>query len=151
MIKTIMMILLPLLAWTAFHAPPATAETIQWLTYDQAQKQSHGQDRKILLYFQNDRCGYCRKLEKETLADKELAAYINANYIPVRVNTDKAPRIAAQHGVRGVPDLHFLSATGDAIANWPGFIEIARLLPLLRYIHTDSYLNMSYSDFMRQQ
>lgn len=149
--KKSMTICLALVGWLALQAAPAGADAIQWLSYDQAERQKQGQERKFLLYFRSDRCGYCRKLESETFTDKALAAYINDNYIPVRVDTDKNPRIAARHGIRGVPDIHFLTAQGDAIANWPGFIEVDRLLPLLQYIHTDSYLNMSYSDFLKGQ
>jgi thioredoxin-related protein len=134
------------------HGPaPASAETIQWLTYDEARKKNPEQSTKYLFYFQSDRCGYCRKLERETLAQTQIAAYISKNFIPVRIDTDKSSALAARHGVRGVPDLHFLTPEGEKIANWPGFLAADQLLPLLEFIYSDSFQKMSYQDFLRQR
>ncbi len=149
--KPVTLMLLTLFA-LALHGPaPAGAETIQWLTYDEARKKNPDPSTKYLFYFQSDRCGYCRKLESETLAKTQIVAYIRENYIPVRIDTDRSSSLAARHGVRGVPDLHFLSPGGEKIANWPGFIEADKLLPLLEYIHSDSFQKMSYQDFLRQK
>jgi thioredoxin-related protein len=147
----ITLVLLTLLALTMHGPSPARAETIQWLTYDEARKKNPEQSTKYLFYFQSDRCSYCRKLERETLAQKPIVAYINENFIPVRIDTDRSSALAARHGVRGVPDLHFLSPEGEKIANWPGFLLADQLLPLLEFIHSDSFQKMSYQDFLRQR
>jgi thioredoxin-related protein len=147
----ITLVLLTLLALTMHGPHPARAETIQWLTYDEARKKNTGQSTKYLFYFQSDRCGYCRKLERETLAQTPIVAYINENFIPVRIDTDRSSALAARHGVRGVPDLHFLSPEGEKIANWPGFLLADQLLPLLEFIYSDSFQKMSYQDFLRQR
>lgn len=149
--KTSLFICIALLGLMAHGSAPAGSDRINWLTYEQALNPTGDPSRKFLLYFQTERCRYCRKLEQETLAEAQVAAYINNNYTPVRIDTDRLPRAAAHHGVRGVPDLHFLSPEGEKIANWPGFIDAAQLLPLLQYIHTDSYLEMSYQDFLQQR
>jgi thioredoxin-related protein len=147
----ITLVLLTLLALTMPGPNPASAETIQWLTYDEARKKNPEQSTKYLFYFQSDRCGYCRKLERETLAQTQIATYISENFIPVRIDTDKSSALAARHGVRGVPDIHFLSPEGEKIANWPGFLAADQLLPLLEFIHSDSFQKMSYQDFLRQR
>jgi len=121
-----------------------------WLTFDQAQKKGQDQDQKFLLYFYADWCGYCRKLDKQTFTDPSVAEFINANFIPVRINSDRMPKVAARYGVQGLPDLRFLSADGKNIARWPGYIEADKLLPLLKYIQTDSYLKMGYKEFLAQ-
>jgi thioredoxin-related protein len=149
--KTIAFLFMALLGLTMQSPSLAGTGTIDWQAYDQAQKQGQGESHKYLLYFRTPRCGYCRKLEAETLADEQVAAYINSHFKPVLIDADKSPKVAAQHGVRGVPDLHFMSPDGEKIANLPGFIEAAQLLPLLQYIHTDSYLKMSLSDFLQQR
>ncbi len=130
-------------------ADPATG--INWLTYDQAQKQNNNPARKFLLYFYTDWCGYCRKLEQNTFSNKAVIDYINANFVPVRINSEKMPKLAARYGVAGVPDLRFVTPEGQNIARWPGYIEADQFLPLLKYIHTDSYLKMGYADFLKKQ
>ncbi len=123
---------------------------IKWSTYKQAQKASKG-DRKYFIYFYTDQCGYCRMLEAKTFSNDTVADYINNHYTPVRVNAGEEFKIASQYGIQGVPDLRFLSPSGENIARWPGFIESARLLALLQYIQTDSYKQMNFNDFIKTQ
>ncbi|MBI5062097.1 MAG: thioredoxin family protein [Desulfatitalea sp.] len=132
---------------TRSMAEPASA--VAWQDYEAAQKSAQGQSRKFLLYFYTDWCGYCRKLEKETFSDKTVADYLNNNFIPVRINSEKMPKLAGRFGVSGVPDLRFVSPKGEDIARWPGYIEASKLLPMLKYIHTESYQTMSYGDFLK--
>ena len=129
-------------------AKPVSGDSITWLSYEKAQ-QVH-QNRKFFVYFNAEWCGFCRKLEATTFKDPEIIAFINRNFTPVRVNIDREKQIAAHYGVQGVPDLRFISAKGEAIARWPGFIEADQLLPLLQYIHTESYLKQEYSQFLKE-
>ncbi len=126
-------------------------DKINWLTYEQAQQQNEDSSRKFFFYFRANWCAYCHKLEKETFADATIAGYINRNFIPVRIDSDRKKKLAARFGVRGLPDLRFLSPKGEPIARWPGYISASKLLPMLKYIHTDSYLNMGYGDFLKQR
>lgn len=139
--------LMPISQPSADHS----AEAINWMTFDEAQKKGQAQSQKFLLYFYTDWCGYCRKLEQNTFADKAIADYINANFIPVRINSEKLPKVASRYGVGGVPDLRFLTPKGDDIARWPGYIEADRFLPLLKYIQSDSYQKMSYGEFLKKK
>lgn len=136
---------------TAHPAAGSAPGAVKWLTFDEAQKIGQEQSQKFLLYFYTDWCGYCRKLDKSTFTDKAVADYINTNFIPVRINSEKMPKVAARYGVGGVPDLRFLTAKGENIARWPGYIEADRFLPLLQYIHTESYQKMSYGDFLKNK
>jgi thioredoxin-related protein len=131
-------------------ASSAPNEGINWITFDEAQKFGEDSSRKFLLYFYTDWCTYCRKLEQSTFIDKEIAAYVNKNFIPVRINSEQKPKLAARYRINGVPNLRFLTPKGEDIAHWPGYIEAARFLPLLKYIQTDSYLKMGYSDFLKK-
>jgi len=142
-------ILLGCLLWP-LQGLAAQPELIKWLSFDEAKKiEAQTQSKKFLLYFYTGWCGYCRKLEQKTFMDKSVADYVNSHFIPVRINSEELPKIADRYSVSGVPDLRFLSAKGENIARWPGYIESDKLLPLLKYIHTDSYLKMGYSDFLK--
>ena len=90
-------------------------------------------------------------LESKTFSNGDVVNYINANYTPVRVNIEKEVNIASRFHVYTIPDLRFLTPEGDNIARWPGYLESDRLLVLLRYISTDSYKNMGFSDFVKGQ
>jgi thioredoxin-related protein len=148
---TLLIFVCGLAAPMAVWAEQQPAQSIGWLNFEEAQKQGQDQSRKFLLYFFTDWCGYCRKLDQNTFADKAVVDYINRNFIPVRINSEKMPKIAGRYGVGGVPDIRFLSPSGENIARWPGYIEAPKLLPMLKYIHTDSYQKMGYTEFLKEQ
>jgi thioredoxin-related protein len=87
-------------------------------------------------------------MEANTFKDSSVVAYINRNFIPIKVNSDKEPKTANQYNVRGLPNTFFLSETGEKIANRPGYIPPAEMLSLLKYIGSDSYQKMSYTKFL---
>jgi thioredoxin-related protein len=87
-------------------------------------------------------------MEKETFRHPTVVAYVNRNFIPVTVNSDKQQDIAAQYNVRGLPSTWFISEKGDRIGNRPGYIPADEMLKILKYIGSDSYLKMSYKSFV---
>lgn len=125
--------------------------TINWLTFDQGQKKGQAQKQKFFLYFYADWCGYCRKLEKETFTNKDVAKFINANFIPVRINSDRLPKVTARFQVQGFPHMKFLTPKGEDIGSLPGYLDANQLLPMLQYIGSDSYLKMSFKQFLSRK
>jgi thioredoxin-related protein len=127
------------------------ADAINWRSYIDLQKGSEEAEKKFFIFFSSQSCSWCRLLESKTFKDKDIVSYLNANYRPVRISIDTEPKLAQAFSVTGVPDLRFLSPEGKQIARWPGYIEAKDLINLLKFIHTDSYQKMSYSDFIKQQ
>jgi thioredoxin-related protein len=148
------MITLALLAALWVPQPLAADEgasrQINWLSYADATAQSVGK-RKYFIYLYSDRCPTCVRLKKNTLSDKAVIDYINANYTPIKANVDEDQRLAALFRIQGVPDLIFLNPKGEEISRWPGFIDSKRLRILLQYIGTDSYQKISYMEFVKRQ
>lgn len=148
---TIFIAITLLLLWMPHPAvaDKSASEQINWASYAAAQSRNDD-SRKYFVYFYTEQCGYCDMLEKKTFSDRAVIDYINSNYTPIRINAGKEFELASKFGIQGVPDLRFLTSKGDGIARWPGFIETERLLPLLQYIHSDSYESISYKDFLKQ-
>jgi thioredoxin-related protein len=124
---------------------------IQWRSLDAAQKQKNAENRKFIVFFHADWCTYCHKLENNAFSNAEIADYINTNFVPVKVDTMKESQTAARFGVRGLPDIRFLTPDGDGIAKIPGYVENKQLLTLLKFIKTDSYKTMSIKEFASKQ
>jgi thioredoxin-related protein len=61
---------------------------------------------------------------------------------------EKEKKIAAQYNINPLPDTWFISETGEVIGNKPGFMSAEELLPVLQFIHSESFLKMSYADFL---
>ncbi len=126
----------------------ASSKRINWYTYKQGIELNEKEGKKIFLYFYADRCTYCKKMEKETFNDYSIVSYLNDNFIPIKVNSNKDIKIALDFGVRGLPATWFIAENGERISSLPGYIPPERLLNILKYISTDSFKKMSFRKFM---
>ncbi len=50
-------------------------------------------DRPVLLSVGYSTCHWCHVMERESFEDEEIAAFINANYIPIKVDREERPDI----------------------------------------------------------
>ncbi len=135
-----------------FLHPPAISATdgIQWQSYEEGISRGKAENKKVFLSFYADWCQYCKIMEKETFQNSAVIAYINRNFIPIRVNSDKEQKTAAIYNVRGLPSTWFLSEKGERIGNRPGLISASEMIPVLKYIQTDSYKSMSFNAFLKK-
>jgi thioredoxin-related protein len=123
---------------------------IQWLSYAEGRQRGEVENKKVFLVFNADWCPYCLKMEKETFQNPTVIAYVNRNFIPISVNSDKEPDIAKKYKVRGLPSTWFISEMGEPIANRPGYIAPDEMLKILKFFGTDSYRTMSYNAFLEK-
>ena len=126
----------------------ASSENIRWYSYEEGRIRGEAEDKKILLSFYADWCAYCKKMETETFKNPSIQAYLDENFITVRVNSDKETKLAREFEVRGLPTTWFITANGEKIGSRPGFVSAREFLPILKYIHTDSYEKMNFTKFM---
>ena len=89
-------------------------------------------------------------MEKETFQNPTVIAYVNRNFVPIKVNSDKEPSITEKFNVRGLPNTWFISENGERIGNRPGYIPADEMLQVLRFIGTDSYRSMSFQAFVKK-
>ncbi len=81
--------------------PPALAQSgIPW-QYDvfQAQQIAQQEQRLLLLHFYSDACAPCRRLEQNVFPNPEVYRAVSLNYIPVKINGERARDIAMQYQV----------------------------------------------------
>jgi thioredoxin-related protein len=123
---------------------------IQWMSYDEGLERGEAENKKVFLVFNADWCRYCLQMEKETFANPTVITYVNRNFVPISVNTDKEQRIASKYNVRGLPSTWFISENGEKIGNRPGYIPADEMISILKYIGSDSYRTMSFKAFVEK-
>ena len=128
----------------------AYSDKIHWYSYDEGLKLAKTENKKVFLHFWAAWCGYCTKMVAQTFNDTSVADYLNKNFIPIKVNTDKEKGIAVKYKIRGLPDTCFLTGEGEKITNLAGYIPPDKLLPVLKYISTDSYKTRNFNKFMNK-
>jgi len=121
---------------------------IKWYSYNEGMARGQKEKKNVFLNFYANWCGYCKKMDNGTFKNPSVIAYLNENFISVKVNTEKERRIAAKYYVNGLPTSWFVSKDGEKISNLPGYVPADMLMNILKYIHTDSYKKMNFKKFL---
>jgi thioredoxin-related protein len=133
--------------FTFFSTGFATSADIEWLSYDDGISMVEKTQKKLLISFYSELCEYCKVMDKETFKDSAIVSFINKNFIPIRVNSDKDQKTAEIFKVRGLPDTWFMSETKEVIGHRIGFIPAETMIIMLKYINSESYKRMSFKNF----
>ncbi len=131
-------------------SPKEAKQLVRWHSFDKGMAMGKKEKKKIFLNFYADWCQYCKVMDKSTFADSSVVNYLNENFIAVRVNADRDRKVAADYQVKGLPVSWFITENGENIGSQPGYIPAETLLPLLKYIYTDSYKDMNFMQFMEK-
>lgn len=64
------------------------AQEVQWLTWAEAAKlaSTDKNPKKIFIDVYTDWCGWCKKMDKDTFQNAEVAAYMGENFYMVKLN-----------------------------------------------------------------
>ena len=89
---------------------------IQWLEWgDDAFEKAKRENKPVLLDISAVWCHWCHRLDHDTYAVPDIADYVQANFVPIRVDTDKRPDINRRYNLGGWPTTAFLTPDGRAI------------------------------------
>ena len=134
LLKGLLAVLIPLLL-TAFAIPERRneGEKINWLTLEEAYAKNKQEPRKIFVDVYTDWCGYCKKMDKETFANAQVAAYVNDHYYAVKLNAESdrtfelegqkmsERQVARQFGVSSFPTIVLIHEDFQKFQPVPGY------------------------------
>lgn len=142
---------------------------INWLKIEDLEKANKKEKRKVLVDLYTDWCGWCKKMDKATFQNAEIAEYVNKNFHAVKFNAEQKSEInfaGKAHkflpsGRRGAnelaykflngrmsyPTIAFLDEKLERINSFPGFKQPHQMEPMLVYIDGDHYKQKSLSQF----
>lgn len=78
--------LVSLLLFLLLTASSLYAEGVNWRSWEAALDEAKSTDKLIMMDVIRDNCRYCIKMEKAVFNNEKMAAYIEKNFIPVKVN-----------------------------------------------------------------
>jgi len=64
-------------------------ETIKWYTINEAVELNKKAPRVFIVDVYTDWCGWCKRMDANTFSNPVIAAYINKNYYPVKLNAEQ--------------------------------------------------------------
>ncbi|MEW6031534.1 MAG: DUF255 domain-containing protein [Bacillota bacterium] len=89
---------------------------VEWREWGPEAFDLAAQERKpILLGISATWCHWCHVMDETTYSDREVAAVINRDFVPVRVDTDRRPDINSRYNMGGWPTTAFLTPEGEIL------------------------------------
>lgn len=142
---------------------------INWLKIEDLEKANKKEKRKVLVDLYTDWCGWCKKMDKATFQNPEIAEYVNENFHAVKFNAEQKSEIkfgGKKHkflpsGRRGAnelaykflngrmsyPTIAFLDEKLERIDSFPGFKQPHQMEPMLVFIDGGHYKKNSLGKF----
>jgi len=125
-----------LFAGVAAAQVPSPPPGVQWAqSVDFALQSARESGAPILAFVTSDHCGYCRKMERETWSDPEVAKAVAAGYVPLRLDAERDAELVSQMGVKAFPTTIVFAPDGRALDAAVGYVEAEKLAKLLRTPH----------------
>ncbi|WP_353482041.1 thioredoxin family protein [Haliscomenobacter sp.] len=94
--------------------------------------------RPLFVHFYASWCLPCQWMEANTFIDPEVSAYMNNDYLAVKIDVDEVQGYADREtcGVKFLPSMLIFNASGVAIARFEETINAVQLLDQLRHYNT---------------
>ena len=112
----------------------AASNSVKWYSFDEGLALGQSQGKKIFMHFWAEWCRYCYTMEKKTFRNSAVIAYLNDNFISIKVNYDTEKRLVSMFKVRGLPDNWFFPKDHKDIKHQPGYIPPEKFLVMLKKI-----------------
>lgn len=118
---------------------------LTWLKSVQPALAQAGQsNRLVLVDLYTDWCGWCKKLDKDTYANPQVAQFVASHFVTVRMNAEdggEGQSLATQLKVRGYPCTVILDASGKYRGRAYGYFTPQEFPDKLTKISTGQSVN----------
>lgn len=159
-----------------FTFPTLAQESINWMTFEEAQVAQKVEKRKLFVDMYTDWCGWCKRMDATTFKNPEVVNYMNEHYYAVKFDAEADKPIKfngkdyklIRRGKRKYHELavEFIKKSSRPYLSYPTFVFIdedlsiiqpikgyktpEQLLPILSYFAGDYHKKMSWSKYQKQ-
>jgi len=95
----------------------ADATRVEWREWgEEAFAEAADRDVPLLVSLVTSWSDWCRQMDERTYAEPRIAANVNDDFVPVRVDADRHPRVRERYNMGGFPSTVFVTPSGNHIA-----------------------------------
>ena len=82
----------------------AAPNTLQWQTnLEDAKRIAAQTNRMVLVHFWSPTCMPCLELERNVFSQPQVQQFIDARFVPIKINADDAPSTTRRYGINRLP------------------------------------------------
>ena len=119
------------------------ADSIVWLSYEEASAMSQATDKHIFIHFTTKWCGWCRKMERDVYSQPEVIKMLNSKFAPVKIWADSDEEIEIEGYRISQKDL---AKQEFAVTSYPQYWFVrpdkGKVGPVKGYIETEKFMNI---------
>ena len=149
-------------------------EKIEWMSMEEAYALTltESTPKKIFIDVYTDWCGWCKRMDKATFQNPEVAAYMNAHYYNVKFDAEQKESIemlgntfefvpqgsrgyhelaaALLNGKMSYPTVVFMNPKFEMLSPVPGYQVATPFLKVATYFGDDIYLTVPWEKYAKQ-
>lgn len=146
-------------------------EKIQWMSIEDAYELTLTEEnpKKIFIDVYTDWCGWCKRMDKATFQNEEVATYMNEHYYNVKFDAEQKQSVeilgntfkfvpqgnrgyhelaaALLNGKMSYPTVVFLNRKFEMLSPVPGYQESLAFMNIAKYFGDNIYLETSWQDY----
>jgi len=144
---------------------------IKWVTWEEAFEKSKSEEKKILVDIYTKWCGWCKKMDKETLRDEFIVNYVNDNFYAIRFDAQHTEDITlngqvysyVRSGSKGYhqlaemltkgrlsfPTVVFLDEDFEILQPVPGYQHKDRFEQIITFFAGNYFTSMPFTRYSR--
>jgi len=90
---------------------------VNWREWnEQSFEVARAENKPVLLDISATWCHWCHRIDQDTYSEPEVAAIINSEFVPIRVDNDRRPDINRRYNMGGWPTTALLTPDGRTIS-----------------------------------
>ncbi len=143
---------------------------IEWLSFADAYKLNKKKPKKMFVDVYTDWCGWCKKMDKETFQDPDIATYMQKHFYCVKLNAETKDtividtvkfinsnpvgrggnnRLAVEllRGKMSYPSYVFLNEQNQVLSVVPGFMNVDGFAPVIHYFGENAFKDVKWEEY----
>ncbi len=131
------------------------------LDFEEAKELARKERKPILLQFEIEKCGGCKKMYSHTYLDEKVSQELSSRFILLMLNIREAHKVRREYAAYWTPSFYFLDYNGKSYYTFKGYFPPDQFrihlrigfseasIPKGRFKEAMEYLNSGYDDLSK--